>query len=128
MCSDKKCQDTKFMWPGQPAKKKSCYMQSMPRPAKLQPDYNKKNQVKSVCNDKNCQSTQCVNMWTAMKNNDMQSKEPAMQSNFNKKHVPLCNDKNCQSTRCCKKKCLVIPVCGDKNCQSAKPMCYDKKH
>ena len=50
---------------------------------------------------------------------DKWSKEPAMQSSFKKKHVPLCNDKSCQSTRCYKKK---IPrkqgsMCSDKICQ-----------
>ena len=58
--NDKNCQDTKFMWPVQPTKKRSCYMQSMLRPAKLQSARccKKKNQVKSVCSDKNCQFTQ----------------------------------------------------------------------
>ena len=35
VCSDKNCPHTKFMWPVQPTKKRSCYMQSMPGPAKL---------------------------------------------------------------------------------------------
>ena len=49
---------------------------------------------------------------------DMQSKEPAMQSNFKKKHGPLCKDKNSQSTRCYRKKSSGGTMYGnDKNCQ-----------
>ena len=65
----------------------------MPRPAKLQSDYEKKDQVN--CNqvpmndDKNCQDNKCVNIWPVKPEMDMQSKEP--QSSFKKKQVPLCN-------------------------------------
>ena len=59
------------MWPVQLANKKSCYEQSMPRPAKLQSDsaklqseYKKKDQVKfnqvSMNDDKKCQSIVCL--------------------------------------------------------------------
>ena len=56
-----------------------------------------------MCSDKNCQENQNTNMWQVKPQVDMWSKEPAMQSSFKKKHVPLCSDKNCQSTRCYKK-------------------------
>ena len=65
-----------------------------------------------MCSDKNCQDTKF--MQPEKPQMDMQSKGPAMQSSFKKKHVPLCSDKNCQSTRCYRKpeytKC-------DKNCK-----------
>ena len=52
----------------------------------------------------------------------LQSREPAMQSSFKKKHVTLCSNKNCQSTRCYKKKGPVKQgsVCSDKNWQETK--------
>ena len=54
-CSDKNCQETKFiyMWPLKPIIKKSSHMW-LAKPAILQSDYQKK---KSVCDDKNHQST-----------------------------------------------------------------------
>ena len=39
-----------------------------------------------VCAENNCQSTK--------PNKNLPSKEPAMQSSFKKKHIPLCRDKN----------------------------------
>ena len=82
-----------------------------------------------MCSEKNCQEIQCVNMQPLKPEMSMESKEPAMQSGFKKKHVPLCSDKNCQSTRCYKRKSPVRPMCpDDKICQSANNMCYDKKH
>ena len=73
------------MQPVQPAKKKSCYMESKPRLAKLQSNYKKKDQVKfyqvsmnddnncqsPVCSDINCQETQDVHMWSETKSNYM---------------------------------------------------------
>ena len=75
VCADKKCQAAKcykkvdkncqkisifHTQPVQPAKKKSCEIWSMPRPAKLQSKYKKKNQVKfnqvSMSDDKKSQS------------------------------------------------------------------------
>ena len=64
VCSDKKCQETKFMQPVKP----KINMQSILRPAKLQSSYKRKDQVKfnqasmkddlksqsSMCSDKNC--------------------------------------------------------------------------
>ena len=75
LCSDKNCQDTKFihMWPVKPS-----YMW-LAKPVILQSVYQKNKSVcddkyclstysaKSVYDDKNCQSTQCVHMWPAMK-------------------------------------------------------------
>ena len=92
VCPDKNCHDTMVIQPVQPANKKSCYKQSMPRPAKLQSDCKKKDQVKfnqvfmsddkncqsTVCSDINCQSTQCVHMWTAMKSSNMWLPRPAV--------------------------------------------------
>ena len=106
------------------------------RPAKLQSDYKKKdhlncNQVSMnddkkyqstkfyknpVCSHKNCQDNKCVNMWPVEPEMDIQSKEPAMQSSFKKKHIASCCDRNCQSTICYKKKSPVRPMYGnDKN-------------
>ena len=68
VCSGKNCQDTKYMhmWPVKAAMKKSYYMQLVPRPAMLQSNYKKKDQVKdyqiSMNVDKNCQSTVCFDM------------------------------------------------------------------
>ena len=128
MCSDKNCQETKHMQPVKPAMD----MQSILRPAKLQSSYKKKDQVKFIqvsmkddlksqslmCSDKHCQENQNINMWSVKSQMDMQSKEPAMQSSFKKKHVPLCRDKNCQSTRCYKK---YEDTKYDKNFQSMWP-------
>ena len=89
---DKNCQDIKFMQPVQPAKKKSCYMCSMPRPAVSQSSYKKKKSLhvdqcqSTVCFDKNYQ----VNMWPvkpAKQSIHMQSVEPAS--------CKMCDDKNC---------------------------------
>ena len=60
--------------------------------------------AKSVCDDKNCQSTKSVHMWavkSAMKSYHMNSVEPAMLQPTYKKfsQVFLCGDKNCQSTK-----------------------------
>ena len=82
----------------------------------------------AVCADKKCQATKCykkvakncqiTNMQQLKSEMDMQSKEPAMQSSFKKKHISLCKDKNCQSTWCYGKKSPVRPVySNDKNCQ-----------
>ena len=126
------------MWPVKSARD----MWSIPRPAKPQSKYKKKDQVKanqvsmsddkncklpkfikSVSSDTNCKDNRNGNMWPVKLQMDMQSKEPAMQSSFKKKYVPLCSDKNCQSTRCYKKKSPKRPMCGDnKNCQSANIM------
>ena len=82
--SDKNCQGTKFihMWSLKPEMKKLSYMH-LSKPARKQVIHKNcqsannmcsdKNQVKSVCNDKNCQFTQWVSMWTAMKISDMWS-------------------------------------------------------
>ena len=48
--------------------------------------------------DKNCQADKS-NMWPIKPVMDMQSKEPAMQSDFKKKHVPLYKDKKCQNIK-----------------------------
>ena len=124
---------------------KTNHMQSVLRPAKSQSKHKKKNQVNfnQVNDDKDCQSTRCykkpeytkcdkncednksVIMWPVKSVMDMQSKEPAMQSSFKKKHVPSCNDKNYQSTRCYRKKNplkQVKSVCNNENCQATK--CY----
>ena len=102
---------------------KTNHMWSVPRPAKSQSKYKKKEQVnfhqmdddkscqstkfiKPVYEDQKCQSTVCfdkncqVNMQQVMPEMNIQSKEP--QSSFKKKHVPLCSDQSCQSTRCYK--------------------------
>ena len=55
VCSDKNCQDTKFMQPVQQAMKNN-YMQPLPRPKMLQSSYKKR---KSVYDDQKCQSTVC---------------------------------------------------------------------
>ena len=66
-------------------------------------------------NDKNCQTTQCVHMCTAMKSSNMWLPKPAVPY----KYIRLCSDKNCQSTRCYRKKSPARPRCSnDKNCQS----------
>ena len=106
-CSDKKCQDTKFIHM-QPVKP----VMWLAKPAILQSNCKKK---KYVCDDKNCQSAQWIHMWPAMKSSNMQSvtnpkhlqlPKPAMkQSIDNKFHQ---DDKNCQSTK---------PICCDKKCQ-----------
>ena len=67
-------------------------MWSMPSPTKLQSDYKIKNQVKSMCDDKNCQSNQCVHIQTAVKSCNMQSPELTIPSNYKK----VCSEKNCQ--------------------------------
>ena len=90
----------------------------MPRPAKLQSEYKKKDQVKFVCSEKNGQETKFIHMWPLKpemkKSSNMQLPKPAVQYNY----TGLCNDKNCQSTRCYKKKSPMRPMCGDdKNCQ-----------
>ena len=85
VCSDKQCQETPnvHMWPVKPAKE-SNYMQSVTRsssmktiePEILQPSSKQNNpvkQVKSVCNNKNFQTTQHIHMCTAMESDDMQS-------------------------------------------------------
>ena len=79
----------------------------------------------SVCEGKKCPSTQCSDRKPVMKNNDVQSREPAIETKSS-----LCSDKNCQSTRCFKKftRCVntkgpVRPMCNDdKNCQSVQFM------
>ena len=139
VCDYKKHQSTKFY---KKAKKKSSYMQSKPRPAKLQSDYKKKDHVNCnqismnddktcqsiVCPDTNCQETPNIHIWpvkTAKESNYMQS----VTRSSNGKSVELtsykkmCSDKNCQSTRCYKKKSSVTPMYGnDKNCQSTQNM------
>ena len=67
----KTCQGTKFnhIQPVQSIMKKSSHMW-LAKPAILQSDYKKK---KSVCDDKNCQSTQCVHMGPALKSTYMWS-------------------------------------------------------
>ena len=97
MCDGKNCQSTKFIKPG----------------------YGDQNCQYTVFSDKNCQDNKSVIMQPVKPQIDMQSKEPAMQSSFKKKHVPFCNDKNCQSTRCYKKKNQVKQGirCSDKNLQ-----------
>ena len=105
------------MWPVQSANKELSHRWSMPRPAKLQSEYKKKDQVVSECSEKNCQDNKCANMWPVKPEMNMWSKEP--QSSFKKKHVPLCSDKNCQSTRCYRKRSPMRPMCAKgKNCQS----------
>ena len=74
---------------------------------------------KTVCEGKNCPSTQSSVIWPVkptMKNEDLQLREPATKSSSS-----LCSDKNCHSTRCFKKitRSLMRPMCGDdKNCQT----------
>ena len=77
--------------------------------------YKKKDQVKSLFSDKNCQETQNINIQPVKPSMDIQLPKSV------RKQV-IC--KNCQSTRCfsSKKKCPVRPVCDDKNCQSANLM------
>ena len=75
-----------------------------------------------MCADKKCQATKCYkkvdkqcqasNMQPVKPHIDMQSREPAVQSSFKKKHVPLSKDNNCKSTKISKKS-----MCSDKNCQ-----------
>ena len=131
VCSDKQCQETSkvHLQPVQPAKKKSNYMW-LAKPASLQSASKQKNprRQKYMCADKKCQASKCykkvykncqtTNMQPVESHVDMQSKEPAMQASFKKKHVPLCKDKNYQSTRCYRKKSPVRRMYGyDKNCQ-----------
>ena len=72
-----------------------------------------------VCSNKKCQDTRFT--WPVKPVIYMQSKEAAMQSSFQKKHVLLCSDKNCQSTRCYRKKSPARPMYGnDRNCQETK--------
>ena len=82
----------------------------------------------AVCADKKYQATKCYKkvdkncqityMWPVKPEMKIQSKEPAMQYSFKKKHIPLCKDKNCESTRCYRKKSPVRPMYdNDKNCQ-----------
>ena len=103
----------------------------MPRPAKPQSKYKKKDQVKlyqvsindkncqspkffkSMCSDKNCQDEQCLNMQPVKseKSSIMQLLKPAIPYKYRK----LCSDQNCQSTRCYRKqsnykKCKYISV------------------
>ena len=94
LCSDKNCQDTMcvYMQPVKPIMKKTNHMQ-LAIPAILQSEYKKQNQMKnkSVCDDKNCQSSN--------------------KHNFEEcpvRPVSLCNDKNCQSDK---------PMCYDKKCE-----------
>ena len=129
VCSDKKCQETKLMCPMKP----KMDMQSIPRAAKLQCTYKKKDQVKSMCSDKNCQEIPNVQMRpkkpiihirSVTKINDIWLPKPAVSYQYRR----LCSDKNCQCTRCYKKKSPKRPMCGDeKNCQSANNICYDKE-
>ena len=130
--------------------KESSYMQ-LAKPAILESAYKKKNQmkkksmcdykncqstksVKSVHDDKNFQSTQCVHMQPAMKSSymqpltkqsHMQLPNPAMKQSTYKKFNQ--DDKNCQPIKkSSSEECPVRPVCSDKNYQSSKPMCYVK--
>ena len=74
-----------------------------------------------MCANKKCQATKCYkkvnktcqtsDMWPVKLQMDMWSKEPAMQSSFKKKHVPLCKDKNCLSPK------FIKYMCSDKTCQ-----------
>ena len=145
VCTDKKCQPTKCY------KKidKNCQITNMQpvkpqmdvqlkKPAKLKSSYKKKDELKYVYKNKNCQDTICecddfesqstvrlcsdmncqkiTKMWTVMPEiMNMQSSKPAIRR--------VCNDKNCQSKRCYKKKIPVRPMYDyDKNCQSANMM------
>ena len=139
LCYDKNCQDNHcvHLWPVKPAMTKSSHMW-LAKPAILQSNYKKKNEMKqksmcddkncqstkpakSVCDDKNCQSTQCVHMWPVKpamtKSSHMQLAKPAiLQSDYKKKtqvkQESVCDDRKCQSTKPAKS------VCDDKNSQS----------
>ena len=88
----------------------------------------KKEQFNTACTrnveNKNCQAEKC-DMWPVKFQMDMQSEEPAKQSSFKKKHVPLYKDKNCKVTKSHKKQkeCEYNDSnsqsfkCSDKNCQ-----------
>ena len=98
--SDKKCQENIDMQPV----KFQMDMQSK-KLANLQSTYKKKDQVKSICSDKNCHEIPNVqmrpkkpisHMQSVTKINDMQLPQPAI--------TRLCSDKKCQSTGCYKKK------------------------
>ena len=142
LSSDKTCPDTKFihMQQVQPTMKRASPMW-LAKSATLQSDYKKK---KSVCDDKNCQSTQCILMWTAMKSSHMQSVTkpshmqlpiPAIKQSTYKKFNQ--DEKNCHSTKKhSSEECPVRPLYNDKKCQSAKcrhmqksamPQCNCKK-
>ena len=144
VCSDKNCQDTKFMQPVKP---------EMNRPSKEPQSSFKKKHV-PLCSDKNCQSTRCYRKKSPMRpmyGNDkdcqetqdvhMQPKKPISQmrsvttsniptrKQFNHKKCELtkclCDDKNCQSTRkqSNHKKCKYIKcLCDGKDCQSTNLM------
>ena len=123
VCSDKNCQETPnvHMELVQPAKKNSCYMQSMPRPVMSQSSYKKRKSghddkcQSTVCFEKNCQETQIVQMQPKKPISNMQFPKPAVTY----KYTRLCCDRNCQSARYYKKKSPVRPMCGkEKNCQS----------
>ena len=68
VCSDKQCQDTKFMWPVKP----KMDMWSMSRPTNLQSKYKKKDQLKlnqvSMNDDKNCWSPKFIQFVCSDKN------------------------------------------------------------
>ena len=95
VCSDKKCQDTKFMWPVEQVMKTS-HMQSVTRSSNMKSTEQEMLQssnkqhihgecpVKSVCSDKNCQENKSNSMQPVKPQMDMQSKEPAIQSSFKK--------------------------------------------
>ena len=89
LCAEKKCQaikcykkvdkncQTSDMWPVKP----KIDVQSMPRTAKLQSSYKKKDQMKYVCDDRNCQSTKLYKISEC--------------DDFKRKSL-MCSDKNCQ--------------------------------
>ena len=87
-------------------------MQSIPRPAMPKSSYKKRDEVKSMCSDMNCQETQNINMQPVKPPMDMWLPKPAVPYQYKR----LCSDKNCQPARCFKKKCPVRAVCDDKNC------------
>ena len=62
-----------------------------------------------IYSDKKCQE-KSANTWPVEPQMDMWPKEPAIQSSFKKKYVPLSKDNNCKSTRMYKKS-----MCSDKN-------------
>ena len=108
-------------------KKKDMWLK---KPVKLQSSYKKKDELKYVSEDNNCQSTKIyrksmcsdkncqenINMLLVKPQMDVQLPKPAVPYEYKR----LCNDRNCQSTRYYKKRNY------DKNCQSDNNMCYNK--
>ena len=116
---DKSCQADKsaHMWPVKPAMNMWSRGSAVPIQHKMSMKQIVPQEADKKCQatkyykkvDKNCQTTNLQPVKTQM---DMWSKEPAMQSSFKKKHVPLCSDKNCQSNLNTLSVTWTVNLCG----------------